>query len=165
MIFKLKADYIIRGVTDIDLEGLKQKGIKGLIFDLDNTLMAPRSGVLTREIADWLKAVQQDFKIAVVSNNRKATYIEKAAKIVGCPVEGRANKPGRKVMLKAIQQLDLEPENVAIIGDRPLTDIWVGTRLGSVTILVDPLIKDQENKFIRFLRKLERSFIQKIIED
>jgi uncharacterized protein len=164
MIFKLKTDYLLENVTQINANELKEKGVKGLIFDLDNTLMAPHSGVLTKEIADWLNIVKEEFKIAIVSNNRRQNYIEQAAKVVGCPVEGRAKKPGRKIMQKAIEQLGLKPSEVAIIGDRPLTDIWVGKRLGAVTILVEPLIKEQENWFVKLLRKLERTFVEAITE-
>jgi hypothetical protein len=164
MLFKLKADYILKHVTDIDLQELKNKGIKGFIFDLDNTIMAPKTGILTSDVENWLSEVKEDFKIAVVSNNREQNYIELAAKVVGCPVEGKAKKPQRKVIKKVLEQLNLKPSEVAVVGDRPLTDIWVGKRLGSITILVDPLMKDHENTFIKFLRKLERSFIDNIPE-
>lgn len=160
MLFKLKADYILNHVTEIDLEGLKTRGIKGIIFDLDNTIMAPRAGELTKDVEEWLSRVKEDFKIAVVTNNRKENYIENAAKVVGCIVHGKAEKPKRKVIRKTLQALELSPKEIVVVGDRPLTDIWVGKRLGSMTILVDPLIKDKENDFIKFLRKLERTFIQ-----
>ena len=46
-----------------------------------------------------------------------------------------------------------------MVGDRPLTDIWVGQRLGIVTILVDPIMKHKEAKIIKLLRKIERLFV------
>lgn len=160
MFFKLKADYVLRHVFDINIEELKEKGIKGLIFDLDNTIMAPRTGSLTEDMEKWLLKIQQDFKIAVVSNNSKDNYIENAAKVIGCPVYGKAKKPNVKIINKTLKQMDLKPNQVAVVGDRPLTDIWVGKRLGSITILVDPLMKDKESDFVKFLRKIERSFME-----
>ena len=55
--------------------------------------------------------------------------------------------------------MNLKPNEIAIIGDRPLTDIWVGKRLGTITILVDPLMKNKEPLVVKFLRKIERSFM------
>lgn len=161
MTFRLKPTYIVEHVTDINLEDLKEEGIKGLIFDLDNTLMAPRTGYLTEDIETWLKDLRNEFKIAIVSNNPYQQYMEKAAEIIGCPAYGKANKPGRAVALKAIRGLDLLPSQVAIVGDRPLTDIWVGQRLKLITILVDPLIKHEEAAIIKFLRKMEKLFVGK----
>lgn len=164
MLFKLKADYIYKHVTDIDLQELKNQGIKGLIFDLDNTIMAPRTGKFTEDIEKWLTIVQKDFKIAVVSNNRKDNYIEEVAKIIDCPVYGRAKKPNVKIIMQTLEEMELKPEEVSVVGDRPLTDIWVGKRLNALTILVDPLMKNKESNFVKFLRKLERSFIEEPAE-
>ena len=105
MLFKLKADYIYKHVTDIDLQELKNQGIKGLVFDLDNTIMAPKTGKFTEDIENWLKIVQKDFKIAVVSNNRKDNYIEEVAKIIDCPVYGRAKKPNIKISMQTLKEI------------------------------------------------------------
>jgi uncharacterized protein len=159
MFFKLTADYIHKHVTEIHLSELSEKGIKGLIFDLDNTIMAPRSGKLTKDIDEWLKLAKETFKIAVVTNNPDKLYLEKALNVLNCPIYGKARKPSRKIMRQAIECMNLRPEEVVIIGDRPLTDILAGKRIGSMTILVDPLLKKQEHQFIKLLRKLERSFM------
>jgi len=159
MHFRLRPTYIIEHVTDINLDDLKGEGIKGLLFDLDNTLMPPNFCELTEDIEKWLIEVKKDFKIAIVSNNPKLDYIEEARKILDCPVYGKAKKPQRTVALKALKELDILPSQAVIVGDRPLTDIFVGQRLGMITVLVDPLIKHQEHAVIKFLRRLERFFI------
>lgn len=159
MIFKLTADYIHDNVTEICLDKLAERGIKGLIFDLDNTIMAPRSGKLTGEIAEWLTTIKNNFKIAIVTNNPDEAYLKKVYSVVNCPIYGQARKPSRKIISQAIKVMELTPSQVAVIGDRPLTDILVGKRLGMMTILVDPLTKKQESKFIKLLRKIERSFM------
>ena len=160
MVLRLKPSYIVEKVTDINLDDLKDEGIKGMLFDLDNTLMAPKSAKLTEDIANWIEAVKQDFKIAIVSNNPHPEYMEQAQKELSCPVYGKAKKPQKNVALTALKCIDLLPSQVAMIGDRPLTDIWLGQRLGMTTILVDPLIKHEEMAIVKFLRKLERIFIE-----
>lgn len=160
---KLKPTYIVKRVTDINLEDLKSENIKGLLFDLDNTLMHPLTSHLPEDIEHWLEVVKGRFKIAILSNNPYTRYVQDAGRRVGCVAYEKANKPRRKAALKALKDLDLLPQQVAIIGDRPLTDIWVGHRLGMVTILVDPLLKHEEMWIIKGLRKLEKVFISKAL--
>ena len=156
---RLKPTYIVEHVTDINLEDLKNDNIKGLIFDLDNTLMPPRSKVFPENIAQWLELVKNDFKIAILSNNPHKDYVKNAGKLAGCVAYEKAGKPRRAAAVKALKDLDLLPEQVVVVGDRPLTDILVGQRLKFITILVDPLMKREEIRIIKFLRKIERLFI------
>jgi len=157
--FRITPTYITERVTDINLENLKDEGIEGLIFDLDNTLIAPKTAQLTEDVREWLMRAKQDFKIAIVSNNPHLQYLESCQKELECTIYGKAKKPQKNVTIKALKEMELLPNQVAIIGDRPLTDILVGERLGLTTILVDPLIKHQEMAIVKFLRKLERIFI------
>lgn len=160
MPFRMRPTYIIDHVSDIDLDELKENGIKGFLFDLDNTLMAPHAGELTPEMQEWVDKVSCEFKIAVVSNNTNLEYMRKIDELFHCPVYPAAKKPRRKAAIQALKEIDLLPVQVAMVGDRPLTDILVGQRLGMTTILVDPLIKHQEWPIVKFLRKLERIFIK-----
>jgi hypothetical protein len=160
MPIRLRPTYVIEHVRDINLEELKDEGIKALIFDLDNTLMAPKAGEFCAEISEWIDLIKNDFKIAILSNNSDSKYIEKVKNIADYPVYGSAKKPYKKTALKVIKELDVLPSQCAMIGDRPLTDILIGIRLGMITILVDPLIKKQESKIVQLLRKLERVFIK-----
>ena len=156
---KLKPTYIVECVTDINLEDLRGNNIKGIIFDLDNTIMHPKTSYIPEDIEQWLDIVKKDFKIAIVSNNPYTDYVKDAGERIGCAAYEKAGKPRRKAVFKALKDLDLLPEHVVIIGDRPLTDIWVGQRCGMSTILVDALRKNQEMYIIKILRKIERFFI------
>jgi HAD superfamily phosphatase (TIGR01668 family) len=153
----LHPTYLIDGdITDIDLDQLKNDGLKGIILDLDSTLIAPKAGVLTLEAEAWLTKARSQFKVAVVSNNTKADYVEKVATLLAMPVIGEACKPRRNGLRKALQLLDLKAEEAVLIGDRPLTDILGGQRAGMKTILVEPLKTMKELYIIRVLRKIER---------
>lgn len=153
--------YLIDGdLTDIDLDRLAQDGIKGLLLDLDSTLLAPKSGKLTPAVESWLQAAKMRFQLAVVSNNRKDPYIKQAEKLLAIPVFGRAKKPCTAIFKKALADFNLDPPQVAVVGDRPLTDIWGGQRAGMKTILVLPLKTINEPGWKTFLRKLERCFIR-----
>ena len=77
----LKPDYNLKSIYDIDLSGLESQGVRAMLFDLDSTLMASKSGIYSQEMEEWLKGVQDKFFMAVVSNNKNPDYIERVKKI------------------------------------------------------------------------------------
>lgn len=157
----LRPTYLIEGdVTDIDLDQLQRDGVRGLIFDLDSTLVAPHAGTLTNEVADWLSRARDKFQVAVVSNNKRDPYIKQVQVLLDMHCIGCAAKPSIKAFLEVMEMFKLAPSEVAVVGDRPLTDVWGGQRAGMKTILVMPLKTMNEPNWIRFFRKLERVFIR-----
>ena len=157
----LRPTYLIDGdVTDIDLTALERDGIRGLIFDLDSTLVAPHAGVLTEEVTEWLTRARAKFKVAVVSNNTRDPYIQQVQSILDMHCIGCAAKPSTKAFMQVLEMFAMAPQEVAVVGDRPLTDVWGGQRAGMKTILVMPLKTMNEPGWIRVFRKLERCFIR-----
>ena len=152
----IKPDINIKSIYDIDLKSLKKEGFKGILFDLDSTLMASKSGVYSDKILKWLEKVRKDFFIAVVSNNRNPNYIEKVKAVTDFPAVFDAKKPKTDVTLEFLKEYNIEPKNCVFVGDRPLTDIVCGKHLGCKTILVDSITADTESLLVRFVRKLER---------
>lgn len=152
----VKPDYNLKRIYDIDLADLKSQGIKGMLFDLDSTLMASKSAQYSKEILDWLSVVRKDFFIAVVSNNHNKEYIEKVSAVSDFPLLFDAAKPKTHKVEKFLKQYNIKPQECALVGDRPLTDIVCGQRLGCKTILVDSITADTEAKIVRFVRFLER---------
>jgi len=156
-----KPTYLIDGdITDIQLDVLAAEGIKGLICDLDSTLLAPRSGKLDPQCESWLQEARQRFKLAVVSNNKNDPYIEQVRQVLQMPVLHRAAKPSTRLFKKVRDMWQLEPHEIAVVGDRPLTDVWGGQRAGMKTILVWPLKSMQEPSWVKFVRRLERVVIK-----
>ena len=158
----IKPDVNIKRIFDIDLENLKQQNIKAMLFDLDSTLMASKTGVYSQEIINWLENVKKDFFVAVVSNNKNKDYIEKVTNISNFPLLFNAEKPKVEKIKNFISEHNLEVDNCVIVGDRPLTDILCGKKLGCKTILVDSITADTEHWTVRFVRKLERLSIKKV---
>ena len=157
----IKPDYNLKRIYDINLEELKALGIKALLFDLDSTLMASKSGVYSAQMLEWLNKVKKDFFIAVVSNNHNSAYISKVKSVSDFPTLFCAAKPDTKKVSEFIRQYNLVPDECVIVGDRPLTDILCGKKLGCKTILVDSVTADSEKKIVRFVRFLERLTIRK----
>ena len=158
----IKPDYDLKSIYDIDLEDLKQQGIKALLFDLDSTLMASKTGCYSDETLNWLSKVRKDFFVGVVSNNKNPSYIEKVSSCSDFPVVFNARKPDIKVAQNFMKEHKLTSETTAFVGDRPLTDVMCGKRLGcKVTILVDSISANSEHSIVRFARWLERRSVKK----
>lgn len=158
---RIRPDYNLKCVYDIDLEELKSNGIKVIMFDLDSTLMISKSGCYLEETKKWLDRVQKDFEVAVISNNYSEEYLDKVRASSTFKVIGSARKPDPTVMQAYLDELGIEPCCAVMVGDRPLTDILGGKRLGCTTILVDSINAENENKPTRFVRWLERLTIKK----
>ena len=156
----IKPDYNLKSIYDIDLEDLKNQGIKALLFDLDSTLMGSKTGCYTPETLNWLQKVKKDFFVGVVSNNNNPVYMAKVLSCSDFPVVFEAHKPYIKVAEKFMKQYSLRPETTCFIGDRPLTDVMCGKNLGCKTILVDSITADTERPIVRFARWLERCSVK-----
>lgn len=156
----LKPTYTVNGkLCQLSLDELKASGITAMILDLDNTLMVPGSAALQPEIEAWLIEAQKHFKLIVLTNNTKKHYTDKAAQKLAqyqISVIASAAKPFTKKAKQALAELNCSVETVCLVGDRPLTDIWGGLRLGCQTALVEPLLGKDEILLFQILRKLER---------
>lgn len=155
----LKPNFNLKNIYEIDLKHLKEQGIKAIFFDLDSTIMVSKSGEYLEETTQWLKKVEEDFFIAVITNNKKIEYVEKVKSISSFHIVADAKKPSTKAMKKLLKEINMHPKEVVIVGDRPLTDILAGKLLGSHTILVGSINAHKEGIPTRFVRWLERRFI------
>jgi HAD superfamily phosphatase (TIGR01668 family) len=145
----------VASVPEIHLETLRSLGIKGLIFDLDDTLVHAIEPRAHPEMMAWIEAIRAEFKIYIVSNNPRRDRVELAALHLDLPFHHAAKKPSRRFFRAALETMKLQPSEVAIVGDQLFTDVLGGNRLGAVTILVDPL--SPERKWHRkVMRSVER---------
>lgn len=156
----LKPDYNLKNIYHIPADELKSQGIKAILLDLDSTVMVSKTGKYLPETIDWFNKMQQDFKLAIVSNNNKEDYLKKVSECTPFLVIGKAGKPGIKGIKQALSNLNVKPEEAVMVGDRPLTDILAGKRANMKTILVQSISYDKENWLVHFVRWLERLSIR-----
>lgn len=157
----IKPDYNLKNIYEIDFGRLKAEGIKCVMFDLDSTVMVSKSGTFLAETIAWFNTFIKDFEVAIISNNPNKNYIERASKYAPCRVIGHARKPNPEVAKQYLESIGVDPKEAVMVGDRPLTDILVGKRLGCKTILVGSINDAKENFLIKFVRALERITIRK----
>lgn len=156
----LKPDYEVENIYAIDLDELKNIGINAILFDLDSTLMASKSAEYAPSTLKWLNNVRNNFFIGVISNNKNAEYIKKVIAISDFPILFDAKKPSVKKTSEFMAKYEILPEHTVIVGDRPLTDILCGKKLGCKTILTDSITAKEENMPTRLVRKMERLCIR-----
>ena len=146
-------DMYFKKIEDITAKSLKKRNIKGLILDIDNTLVPPHTDADDRAKA-FVSKMEEEFKICIVSNN----IYERAEKFANAfPVDFicDGNKPAKKPFLLAVEKLNLDPQEIAVIGDQIFTDIFGANRMGMLSVLVNPICEDKE-VFVRIKRFFER---------
>lgn len=146
-----------KSIFDVDFNKLKEKGYKGLMFDIDNTLVPFDVAHPTQEIIDlFTQLKEQGFKICLVSNNTEARVLRfnERLKVYAVP---KALKPMRRNLRKAMKLMETQVNNSVFIGDQLFTDVWGGNRLGLMTILVKPIAEKEE-----WITKIKRSTEKKV---
>jgi len=132
-------NHIVSSFFEIDPAFFKQRGFKGLIADLDNTLVPAETGLATPELVKWLNGLKDEgLRVMIVSNNHRRR-VAKVADALDIPYISRARKPARRAFRQALEHLQLKPAETVMLGDQLLTDVFGGNRLGLYTILVRPI--------------------------
>jgi HAD superfamily phosphatase (TIGR01668 family) len=158
----LRPNLFLDSVLHISPAELAAKGIKGLILDIDNTLVEWGKDVPATEVVGWFQAVRAEgIKTCIVSNNSQKR-VEALAKALDLPAFCKARKPSRKAFRKAVSLMGTSAVETAVIGDQIFTDILGGNRLGLYTILVSPISR---REFIgtRLVRLVERFVLTRIL--
>ena len=150
----------VETIYDIDVDALYQSGVRGIITDLDNTLVGSRDPHATPELMEWLRKVKSlGYKVVIVSNNNRAR-VSAFAEPLGIPFISRAKKPLNAAFYQAQHLLQLNANAVVVIGDQLMTDIFGANRMGMHSILVRPISPDDESAGTRVNRMLERFFLK-----
>lgn len=126
-------------VEDIPLSLLIENDIKGIVLDLDNTLIN-YLGSFSNDLLTWLNTLKENDIIPIIlSNSRSNNRVKNIAKKFNIDYICSAKKPNLKGFENATSLLNLQKSNIAIIGDQLFTDIIGGNRFGIKTILVKPI--------------------------
>ena len=157
----LKPDIYIKRALDLDMAGLWERGIRGVVLDVDNTLVPHNSMEVTPDASEFVRRLKaQGFRVIVLSNNREER-VAPLAEELGLPYEFDCLKPKKKFYRLAMERMDTVPETTVAVGDQLLTDVWGGNRSGLLTVLVHPIVEANETRFIEWKRKYEKHLYRK----
>lgn len=138
---------------DIDYEGLYEKGFRGVIFDIDNTLVEDQQEA-TKNAADLLEKIRRiGMKTFVLSNNHEKR-VRLFSEAVGASCIYEAGKPLSKGYIRAMEMMGTDKATTVFVGDQIYTDIWGANNAGLYSILVAP-VNPKELFHIRLKRLLE----------
>ncbi|ANK59306.1 YqeG family HAD IIIA-type phosphatase [Loigolactobacillus backii] len=165
MFLNYKPTWKLSAVVQITPADLKRHGIKAVLADLDNTLIAWDNPTGTKELQAWIKTMAEAKIPVVVVSNNNAKRIHRAVTSLGLPYIARAMKPFSFGIRRAKVQLGLADSEIVMVGDQLLTDMLAANAAHIRTILVHPLVEtDAWNTSITrffekfFMRHLDREY-------
>ena len=155
-------DKYISSTYKINFDRLYQKGYRGIIFDIDNTLVEHGAPADERSIALFTHLKQLGFRIMLLSNN-KEPRVKMFNDAVQVQYLFKAGKPGRAGYEQAMQMLQCDVTNTLFVGDQLFTDVWGARRCGIYSILVQPIARHEEIQIVlkRYLEKIVLYFYRR----
>ncbi|MDU3213312.1 MAG: ribosome biogenesis GTPase YqeH [Staphylococcus epidermidis] len=129
----------VKSIFEIDIEKLADSGVKGIITDLDNTLVGWDVKEPTKGVKSWFaKAKDLGITVTIVSNNNKSR-VSSFSSNLGVDYIFKARKPMGKAFKMAIKKMKIQPRETVVVGDQMLTDVFGGNCNGLYTIMVVPV--------------------------
>ena len=144
MLERFFPDEYVDSAYGIPFEELYRKGYRGIIFDVDNTLVPHGAPADARSIGLFERLRAMGFSTCILSNNKEPRV---------APFAGQVKSPyifkGGKPSVKGTGR-----ENTLFIGDQLFTDVWGARRTGLYSILTKPMDPHEEIQIV-FKRYLE----------
>ena len=157
MPFSLLPKHIFHKLTDVTPEFLRDRGIRLLMLDFDNTMLPYTSKIPTQELLIWIDGMKRGgIDLCVVSNSKKA----KAAgfcKAHNLSCITHSKKPGGRGIRQCLARFDAEAAEAALAGDQIFTDVLGANRAGAASILVKPI--HLHNIWLKLRHAAEQPFI------
>ena len=155
-------DEYLDSTYEIDFEGFYQKGMRGVIFDIDNTLVphdAP-ADAQARQLFERLH--RAGYGTMLLSNNREGRVKSFAAQ-VQTDYLFKAGKPKRAGYRKAMERMGTTADTTLFVGDQLFTDVWGARRSGIYAVLVKPIHPKEEIQIVlkRYLEKIVLFFYRR----
>ncbi|MBE7012159.1 MAG: YqeG family HAD IIIA-type phosphatase [Ruminococcaceae bacterium] len=147
-------------IFDIDLEKLKELGIKGFIFDVDNTIVPYDTPLPDEKIKNWFKKIEEMGFVSYIASNNSKGRVEHFASELNIGFMPKAKKPLTKNLKQISENMGILPAETAMVGDQLFTDMLGGNMAGMFTILIEQ-ISPVEGKFIKFKRIFEKLILPK----
>ena len=148
-------DRYVASTYVIDFEKLYEEGYRGLIFDIDNTLVPHGAPADARAIALFDRLKKIGFKCCLISNNQEPR-VKMFNEKIGVSYIFKAGKPGKNGYEQAMKKIGTNKKTTVFIGDQLFTDVWGAKRTGISNILVKPIHPKEEIQIVlkRYLEKI-----------
>lgn len=163
MIFKkfYPGEYLA-STYEIDFDKLYEEGYRGLIFDVDNTLVPHGAPADARAEALFAHLKELGYQCMLLSNN-KEPRVKMFNDVVQVSYIFKAGKPNPANYRRAMERMGTNQQNTIFVGDQIFTDIYGANLAGIRTILVQPIHPKEEIQIVlkRYLEKIVLFFYQR----
>lgn len=155
-------DEYVASTYKIPFEKLYEEGYRGVIFDIDNTLVPHGAPADERAKKLFARLKEMGFESCLISNNQ-----EPRVKMFNEEIQTRyifnAHKPSTKNYIHAMEEMGTEKDNTLFVGDQLFTDVWGAKRAGIHNILVKPIHPKEEIQIVlkRYLERIVLHFYKK----
>lgn len=155
-------DEYVASTYKIPFEKLYEEGYRGVIFDIDNTLVPHGAPADERAKKLFARLKEIGFESCLISNNQ-----EPRVKMFNEEIQTRyifnAHKPSTKNYIRAMEEMGTEKDNTLFVGDQLFTDVWGAKRTGIHNILVKPIHPKEEIQIVlkRYLERIVLHFYKK----
>ena len=159
-------DYMAKSLLDIDFKELKKNGVKHIAFDADSTLVHFRGRVLPAETKKFLQEQRKLFSSWVIASNRITNDLlplaeSMDAQVIRATLTNR--KPQRRFFEQVIRHFGAHPQEIAMVGDKLMADIWGAKRAGMITVWVEKIGPDSPWDQVIQLRRWEKWWLRKFL--
>lgn len=159
MLERFFPELYISSIFALPFQELKKKGIRALVFDIDNTIVPFDVAEAEEEMITFFNSLRKDgFQLCLLSNNNKKRVRLFNQKLKVLAVY-KAGKPGTKKLRRAMKKMQVTPEQTALIGDQIFTDVYCGHRAGVFTILTAPVC-NRDQLVTKVKRGIERQVLK-----
>ena len=155
-------DEYVASAYVIPFEKLYEEGYRGVIFDIDNTLVPHGAPADDRAKKLFGRLKEIGFTSCLISNNRESR-VEMFNRDIGTKYIYNAHKPSVRNYIKAMEIMGTDRSNTLFVGDQLFTDVWGAKRAGIYNILVRPIHPKEEIQIVlkRFLERIVLYFYKK----
>lgn len=139
----------------IDFEEKYRQGYRGIIFDIDNTLVPHGLPADERAVALFKRLRDTGYQVTMLSNN-KEPRVKMFCDAVDAPYIYKAGKPNPAKYRQAMKDMGTDEKNTLFVGDQIFTDVWGANKAGIHSILVKPIHPKEEIQIVlkRYLEKI-----------
>jgi hypothetical protein len=147
--------FLAESVWSVDLDVLARAGVRGIILDLDNTIVDWGETWVRPQVAEWISAARdRGFRLCIVSNALGGARVHRVGEELGLTAVLRSGKPFPGAFRKGMQALGTDPGSTCAIGDQVFTDI-LGANWARVASILVPPLSPRESPHTRLIRLLE----------
>lgn len=150
----------MESINDINIKELKNKNIKLICLDLDNTIIDSNTRKATNEIEEKLKKLKNNFEIIILSNNKSYELIKHWSNKHGIEGVHDALKPLQFKYKKTLTISKYSKKEILFIGDKIITDIYGGNLFGGYTMLVNPICNKNGRWYVIIMKYIDKIFLK-----